>query len=878
LVDDASGGGSRSFVRERILSAVVAVAALGMVASMPVAAADGWRSGGVPVAPSDSIQSDPVIAPDGAGGAFIAWQDYRSGATIYGQHLTAGGVPAPGWPDRGLALSTDGEADPVIIPDGRGGAFVAASTGRSIHAYHLSAAGTITPSLAGAIGVASAEKVQPTVLPMLIPDGDGGAFMAWESGHWLHSNVAVEHIAADGSAVPGWGGEVPNWSDKFSPVLCSDGAGGVIVAWMWLSIRATRFGADSGVPTGWPDTTVAVCQASGRRDALGIVPDGAGGALIVWEDGRNGSYDQVFAQRIDATGVIATGWPADGQAVCRLPSRPGLVRYSPSGLPPARYSAVAPDGAGGALIVWTMVTSDGGDIYAQHVRPDGSLAPGWPIDGLQVCTAPGSQEAPSIAADGAGGAFVCWQDGRSTEGVGVYAQHLNGDRSTAPGWPSDGLPLCAAPFDHQIPRVAIDGAGGAIVAWQDLRCSDAGPAPQVFASHVASDATLPVAPGIIAASATATGSAADSGIVRVSWRTMGAHALPTPIYCRQIDGPWIQVGTRIPDQTGVVTYADADAIAGCRYGYALGLTTCGAERILGETWVDIPNGAGFMPLSATTESVSADSGRVQLIWKLTGGEALTASLFRRDSCSSWIALKSNQVDEDGRVVFEDQGLFEGQQLFYRVRVHACGADQDLQEFRTEIPRGRGFIPIEATLTHQEAGPGGVYLTWRQVSGPPSAARIYRRDSTSAWALRASLNPDGAGVIRYFDSEVIAGARYEYQLGLWSCGAEPTFGPTIVEIPDHGTGPSPRELALHSAAPSPARGEVTVLFTLPGDEPASLEVFDVRGRRLLARQVGGMGPGDHALVLADDTALSPGIYLVRLSQGGRSLSMRVALVY
>src|SRR3989442_47956 len=38
-----------------------------------------WVSDGLPVAPTNSIESDPVIAPDGGGGAFVAWQDYRTG-------------------------------------------------------------------------------------------------------------------------------------------------------------------------------------------------------------------------------------------------------------------------------------------------------------------------------------------------------------------------------------------------------------------------------------------------------------------------------------------------------------------------------------------------------------------------------------------------------------------------------------------------------------------------------------------------------------------------------------------------------------------------------------------------------------------------------
>jgi hypothetical protein len=97
----------------------------------------------------------------------------------------------------------------------------------------------------------------------------------------------------------------------------------------------------------------------------------------------------------------------------------------------------------------------------------------------------------------------------------------------------------------------------------------------------------------------------------------------------------------------------------------------------------------------------------------------------------------------------------------------------------------------------------------------------------------------------------------------------------IEVPD--TAPRPRDLALNAASPTPARGELTILFSLPGSGPASLVLFDAGGRRLLAREVGSLGPGDHAMVLGDASTLRPGVYLVRLSQNGAERSMRVVFV-
>lgn len=64
-----------------------------------------------------------------------------------------------------------------------------------------------------------------------------------------------------------------------------------------------------------------------------------------------------------------------------------------------------------------------------------------------------------------------------------------------------------------------------------------------------------------------------------------------------------------------------------------------------------------------------------------------------------------------------------------------------------------------------------------------------------------------------------------------------------------------------------RGAVAVEFALPIAHPARLELLDLAGRRLVAREVGGLGAGRHRLELAG--ALPSGVFFVRLTQDGRS---------
>ena len=71
--------------------------------------------------------------------------------------------------------------------------------------------------------------------------------------------------------------------------------------------------------------------------------------------------------------------------------------------------------------------------------------------------------------------------------------------------------------------------------------------------------------------------------------------------------------------------------------------------------------------------------------------------------------------------------------------------------------------------------------------------------------------------------------------------------------------------------------LSVAFTLPTSAPARLELVDVSGRRVAQREVGTLGAGRHALALAADRDVAPGLYLLRLTQGASVRVSRVTLL-
>lgn len=78
-----------------------------------------------------------------------------------------------------------------------------------------------------------------------------------------------------------------------------------------------------------------------------------------------------------------------------------------------------------------------------------------------------------------------------------------------------------------------------------------------------------------------------------------------------------------------------------------------------------------------------------------------------------------------------------------------------------------------------------------------------------------------------------------------------------------------------ALDNPSVGGLHVAYSLAGAGPASLDVYDVTGRRVSSHDVGDRGAGSHSVRLAE--WVPPGVYVVRLSQAGRSLSTRVSVV-
>ena len=139
LTGDGAGG---FFLRWQIETAylVQRITGAGVVAP-------GWSPSGTVLGPPDYSTAPSEIVPDGEGGLYVAWQAAgtpQTGGDIYAQRLTSAGVPAPGWLATGSPICTAPgyQTGVSVAPDGFGGVYLAWRDYRNgpnpqIYAQHL---------------------------------------------------------------------------------------------------------------------------------------------------------------------------------------------------------------------------------------------------------------------------------------------------------------------------------------------------------------------------------------------------------------------------------------------------------------------------------------------------------------------------------------------------------------------------------------------------------------------------------------------------------------------------------------------------------------------------------------------------------------------
>ena len=389
-----------------------------------------WPPLGVPLRIAQGTLYVIATVSDGEGGAIVVWMDTSRappggyvGGNLYAIRVDSNGSVHPGW---------SAEGEPVD---------------------------TATFVYSGSYSVCS--------------DGAGGIYAAWEDQRSGNRDIRAQHLLASGEVPAGWPADgLPVCTaagDQWSPALAPDGSGGVFVSWVdyrgFGGLLYAQHLADSGLPfDGWTVDGLPV-RRSGPAEYDGwntVISDGSGGAYFAWtaSDG-SASGGQVRVERLLADGTVAAGWPSDAT----------LVAASAQGAHMGVRLCL--DGTDGVNVCWddSHLSTDPNqqDIFASRLTGSGSLAPGFPLNGRPICTFRAAQWNPRIAPDGSGGIYVAWSDERDYAATGshVFGSRVNGDGTIAAGWPSDGLLLSRPVSSQMVYAVLPGGSGSALAFWGD---------------------------------------------------------------------------------------------------------------------------------------------------------------------------------------------------------------------------------------------------------------------------------------------------------------------------------------------------------------------------------------------------------------------------
>jgi hypothetical protein len=772
-----------------------------------------WRLDGAPVCTAAGNQSGQSMVADGAGGINIAWDDTRSGTfDIYVQRVNSSGVGQ--WTSNGVALCT---------------------------------------------------ATNNQVLPVIALDATTGAIVAWDDLRNGNDDIYARRVSSAG--VPLWTADgvaiCTQSSIQGSPVIVADGSGGAIIAWMdyrngnW-DIYAQRVNSTGVVQ--WAANGVQVCVAANNQTTPRMVSDGAGGAILVWEDLRAANYD-LFVQRINSAG--APQWALNGAAIADLPSN-------------AQYERIVSDGASGAIIAWEDHRNPSSDIFAQRVSAAGASQ--WTIQGVGVCIAAGAQYEPKIAADGAGGAVITWDDNRAGINYDVYAQKVTS--SGSPQWLANGAPVCVlAAGDQQDTAITTDGAGGAIVSWLDGRSNyDLPYAQRLDVAGVAQWTMNGVPLSTVAADQGSPVLQPDgSGNVIAAWTDYRTGI--SDIYAQRVEGVYGYWGR--PDPT-LVTVSDIRKDQGGKV--ALDWKASGRDIPVPETisfysiWRAVTvspfnqtaGAQALMPLDRVQRDTPAGtlmkSTASSYYWELVG----TEDAFRWPSYSFSADTRADSVAGNTA------------NTYFMVAAHAY----DRQDaFPSNVLSGHSvdnLAPVAPLgLAAQRIG-NYVHLKWNGVHvADIRDYSVYRKTSTGVTPIPANFLGTAADTVLTDTSPPASAAYYIVTANdVHANQSTKSNEAAVAAATGAGNLPPITALTVLQNHPNPFASVTEFEIGLPAKSDVLVEVYDVAGRKVTTQVLAGQRAGWQSVRLQGidgaGRALPSGVYFCRITAGGASTTRKFVI--
>ncbi|HXS83562.1 MAG TPA: T9SS type A sorting domain-containing protein, partial [Methylomirabilota bacterium] len=187
-------------------------------------------------------------------------------------------------------------------------------------------------------------------------------------------------------------------------------------------------------------------------------------------------------------------------------------------------------------------------------------------------------------------------------------------------------------------------------------------------------------------------------------------------------------------------------------------------------------------------------------------------------------------------------------------------------FGTPSPYGQASMSANAA--------GGVQVRW---PGEPTlfnyvAAIDRSTDGGRTWARLKSVAPEYDGTLAFTDADASASGSRTYRATIQRAGATITLG-TASTVLGSATVST---LTLAAPRPNPARDDVTLELGTPSGGTVTFELFDVSGRLAAPAVRRTVTAGVSVVTVPLARGLSPGLYMLRASDGSRQVERRLAV--
>jgi len=216
-----------------------------------------------------------------------------------------------------------------------------------------------------------------------------------------------------------------------------------------------------------------------------------------------------------------------------------------------------------------------------------------------------------------------------------------------------------------------------------------------------------------------------------------------------------------------------------------------------------------------------------------------------------------------------EGVMGHTYAFYSIAVDSAGNIESAPSVPDATTRVDTDTAVLVSLVGWTATADSVRLEW-YVAGEASSVEVESQAGEDAWRSRGPAESTGNRHYVFIDTDIVPGGRYGYRLALGQGQDEITAGEVWVEVPQSYW------LAIEPVS-NPVLGSLDVNVTLTGHHPASIDVFDVAGRRVRSFSLAEAQGGRHRVRVERGERLQSGVYMVRVREGRDTRQARVVLI-